>query len=274
MDDSTLNQVVMIGYLVAGFIFLWASTGSGSSSEKHARFIAWISFGMHNGSLIWRWIRSYQLGYGHAPMTNRYESLIFFGWAVAAVYLMMNRYFRLRQAGAFMMILSAGMIGTASLMPGAESEITPLMPALQSNWLLFHVVTCFLGYASFAAAFGTGIYALLKNREPGAGDSQSESLDQMMHRSVMVGFLLLTLGIISGSAWAFNTWGRYWGWDPKEVWSLITWFVYAIFLHARMMKGWRGKRLAIIAIIGFLFVLFTFLGVNYLPIFKGLHSYA
>jgi cytochrome c-type biogenesis protein CcsB len=95
-------------------------------------------------------------------------------------------------------------------------------------------------------------------------------LDDLNHRLVMFGFLFLSVGIITGAVWAHSAWGRYWGWDPKETWSLITWFVYATLLHARMMRGWRGKRTAILSIGGFAAVLFTYFGVNLLP---GLHSY-
>ena len=225
-------------------------------------------------SLIWRWIASYQLGFGHAPLSNRYESLIFFGWSIVAMFIFFSSKLKLTRMGGFIIPLGAVSIASTSIIPGADADISPLVPALQSNWLIFHVVTCFLGYAAFAIASFAGIISLVRNRRSQWQSRLHENLDFVMHRTVLVGFLLLTLGIISGSAWAYNAWGRYWGWDPKEVWSLITWFVYAIFLHARITKGWSGKRLAWISIVGFIFVLFTFLGVNYLPIFKGLHSYA
>jgi cytochrome c-type biogenesis protein CcsB len=96
-------------------------------------------------------------------------------------------------------------------------------------------------------------------------------LDILTHQMIMFGFLFLTLGIITGAVWANSAWGTYWSWDPKETWSLITWFIYAILLHLRLMRGWNGKRIAIVSIIGFMAVLFTYFGVNLLP---GLHSYA
>ncbi|MBN1550793.1 cytochrome c biogenesis protein CcsA, partial [bacterium] len=135
-------------------------------------------------------------------------------------------------------------------------------------------VTCFLGYAAFAIAFFAGLMRFIGPRMASWNvPERLENIDLIMYRTVIVGFLMLTLGIISGAAWAYNAWGRYWGWDPKEVSSLVTWFVYAIFLHARVTRGWGGTRLAWLSVIGFLFVVFTFLGVNYLSIFKGLHSY-
>jgi cytochrome c-type biogenesis protein CcsB len=164
----------------------------------------------------------------------------------------------------------------ASLSPNISDAIQPLLPALKSNWLIAHVVACFIGYAAFAIAFGMSIMYLLKIK-----DTEDQGtllarlpdftvLDELTHQMIMFGFLFLSIGIITGAVWANSAWGRYWGWDPKETWSLITWFVYATLLHARMMRGWHGRRIAILSIIGFAAVMFTYFGVNYLP---GLHSY-
>jgi cytochrome c-type biogenesis protein CcsB len=152
-----------------------------------------------------------------------------------------------------------------------------LIPALKSNWLIAHVISCFIGYAAFGVAFGVSIMFLFK-----ADDSRQDDggilarmpdvavLDELIHQLIMFGFLFLTVGIITGAVWANSAWGRYWGWDPKETWSFITWLIYASLLHFRMMRGWRGKRIAVLSIIGFAAVLFTYFGVNLLP---GLHSY-
>ena len=168
-------------------------------------------------------------------------------------------------------------IALTSLIPGITTEVRPLMPALQSNWLAFHVITCFLGYAAFAIAFGVSIaYMIQSQRESSPRDTiswlpSSQILDEINYKAIVIGFPMLTLGIITGVVWAHSAWGSYWTWDPKETWSLITWLVYAALLHARMKRGWRGKRLAILSIVGFCCVLFTYFGVNYLA---GLHSYA
>ena len=151
-----------------------------------------------------------------------------------------------------------------------------MIPALKSNWLIVHVITCFIGYAAFAVAFGLSIMYLIKNRSDRPEEElsgyfpKSTVIDELIHQMVLFGFLFLTVGIITGAVWANSAWGRYWGWDPKETWSLITWFVYATLLHARLMRGWRGRRIAYFAMLGFVAVLFTYFGVNYLP---GLHSY-
>jgi cytochrome c-type biogenesis protein CcsB len=173
-------------------------------------------------------------------------------------------------------------MGMAWAQLGLNSGIEPLVPALQSNWLLYHVITCFLGYAAFAVACGISIMYLIK----ASGESESSTsqaggilsmfpsiriLDDLNYKSIMIGFPLLTLGIVTGAAWANYAWGTYWSWDPKETWSLIVWFIYAAFLHARITRGWVGKRAAWLSIIGFSATIFCYLGVNLF--LSGLHSY-
>jgi len=148
-------------------------------------------------------------------------------------------------------------------------EIKPLMPALRSNWLTVHVFTCFLGYGGFAvAALASLGYLVTPRRRP----ELMMAFDTATAKTISFGFLFLTAGIITGAVWANSAWGTYWSWDPKETWSLITWFVYAVFLHCRYMRGWKGTRAAWISVAGFASVIFTYFGVNYL--LSGLHSYA
>jgi cytochrome c-type biogenesis protein CcsB len=152
------------------------------------------------------------------------------------------------------------------------------VPALQSNWLLAHVITCFVGYAAFAIAAALGIMYLVKSyfgKDSGNGDGSLlpslKVLDDIIHKSMIFGFIWLSAGIITGAIWANSAWGTYWSWDPKETWSLITWFVYAITLHARYTRGISGKTIAWLSLIGLLAVVFTYYGVNFL--LSGLHSY-
>jgi cytochrome c-type biogenesis protein CcsB len=193
-----------------------------------------------------------------------------------AIYLIVERKYENRILGAFTTPLAFLAMAYASLSPNISDRIQPLMPALKSNWLIAHVITCFIGYASFAIAFGISLMYLAKQRDTGDHTSllsrfpKSGFLDELNHQMVMFGFLFLSVGIITGAVWANSAWGRYWGWDPKETWSLITWLIYATLLHARLMRGWHGKRIAYLSIAGFLAVLFTYFGVNLLP---GLHSY-
>lgn len=160
-------------------------------------------------------------------------------------------------------------MGYASISPSIEKHIQPLIPALQSNWLHIHVITCFISYAAFVISFICGLLYLIKWK---GVIPPEETLEEINYRSIVVGFPMLSAGILTGAVWAHYAWGSYWSWDPKETWSLITWIVYALFLHARFVKGWRGKRIAMLSIIGFLSVIFTYLGVNF--ILSGLHSYA
>jgi cytochrome c-type biogenesis protein CcsB len=248
---------------------------------KVATALSWATLLIHTAAILWRWVESYQLGMGHAPLSNMYESLVFFSWCIALLYLLWERKMKSRIIGAFAMPFAFLFIAYASLAPGVSDRIDPLIPALQSNWLHAHVITCFLSYASFALSCGVSIMYLLKIRKKEKGKKETgwislfpplESLDALVYKTIAVGFPLLTIGIITGAAWANYAWGSYWSWDPKETWSLITWFVYAIFLHARFAREWRGKRTAVLSVIGFAAVIFTYFGVNY--VLSGLHSYA
>jgi cytochrome c-type biogenesis protein CcsB len=233
---------------------------------------------IHSGGLVARWLETHQTGYGYVPLSNMYESLIFFSWTIVLIYLILEFKYHQKIIGVFITPFAFLAIALTSIVPGIDAKITPLMPALQSNWLTIHVTTCFFGYASFAVSFGVSILYLIRNRVGSAKGGASRwlpsaaVLDEINYKSIVIGFPMLSLGIITGAAWANYAWGSYWSWDPKETWSLITWFVYAAFLHARFTRDWRGDRAAILSIVGFVFVLFTYFGVNY--IISGLHSYA
>lgn len=196
------------------------------------------------------------------PLSNMFESLVVFAWAIAAFLIFMDLKYKIRAVNALTALMGLLALGYASLL---DQEIAPLMPALRSNWLTLHVLTCFIGYAALTVAFVTSAILLGKKEE-------NKKLDQISHKIIAFGFLFLTLGIISGSVWANCAWGTYWSWDPKETWSLITWFIYAIYLHSRLRRGWQGKKAAWLSVIGFLAMLFTYFGVSYL--LSGLHSYA
>jgi cytochrome c-type biogenesis protein CcsB len=208
---------------------------------------------------------------GRAPFSNMFESLVLFSWACVVIYLFVQRRARMPLLGAAASLLGALSLASASTFFG--SEIRPLMPALQSNWLTVHVFTCFLGYGGFAVSFLSSVAFLVLSRAGSKATQESrDTLETTMAQTISFGFLFLTIGIITGAVWANSAWGTYWSWDPKETWSLITWFIYAAFLHCRFMRGWRGKRAAWVSIIGFISVLFTYIGVNFL--LSGLHSYA
>lgn len=224
--------------------------------------------------ILLRWVESHQMGIGHAPLSNLFESMVFFALCIALISLFAEFKYKLPLIGAVASPIPFLTMAYAALK--VKSAIEPLIPALQSNWLIAHVMTCFVGYSGFAVAFGVSIMFFFKtsgNQKPSGFISlipDADTLDELTHQLVMFGFLFLSIGIITGSVWASQAWGRYWGWDPKETWSLITWLIYATLLHARMMRGWKGKKIAVLSIIGFLAVIFTYFGVNLLP---GLHSY-
>lgn len=232
----------------------------------------------HTFAIIFRWVESYQFDIGHAPFSNFYESLIFFAWALILLYVLIEWRTKNRSIGTFASLLAVLIMAYASF-SGVDNRIQPLVPVLKSNWLITHVITCFIGYAAFGIAFCLSLMYLLKKVDAPKRKSillktipDSDILDELNYQMIIIGFVLLTLGIITGAVWAHSAWGRYWGWDPKETWSLITWLVYAAVLHSRMMRGWRGKKMAILSMIGFFCVIFTYLGVNF--ILSGLHSYA
>ncbi len=239
-------------------------------------FVLVTGFLLNTAGIGLRWVESYQMGYGHAPFSNMYESLVFFSWTMALLYIFVESKYKEQGFGVFVSPLIFLAIAYASFDPSISSKISPLIPALKSNWLIAHVITCFLGYAGFAVAFGFSIIYFVKPKKTTENGVFArlpswDVIDELTYQMVVFGFLFLTIGIITGAVWANSAWGKYWSWDPKETWSLITWFVYAIFMHLRLMRGWHGKNLALVSIVGFVAVLFTYFGVNFL--LSGLHSY-
>jgi len=221
-----------------------------------------------------RWVLS-----GRAPLSNMYESFVFATAGMILVAIIFELANRPLLAG-----LGAGILGfifmvLAHKAPIFDSAIRPLVPALQSSWLTYHVITIMLSYSAFALSFFVSVCYLLKDSLGGDESRFSlvrrllslRTLDILNYKIIAVGFPLLTVGIILGAVWANTAWGRPWGFDPKEMWSAITWLIYAVYLHVRYFAGWKGRRAAILAIIGFGAVLFTYLGVNFL--LRGLHSY-
>ncbi len=277
MNSSDFLSITTFIYGLAAILYIASWIFNKTFPGKLATWTALVGVAGNTTGIIMRWVESYRLGIGHAPLSNMYESLVFFAWTIVVIYLVLERRYKNAIMGAFATPIAFLAMAYASLSPNVSDRIQPLLPALKSNWLIAHVITCFIGYAAFAIAFGISIMYLIKQSDA-EGKSKllahfpkSRVLDELTHQMVMFGFLFLFIGIITGAVWANSSWGTYWSWDPKETWSLITWFVYATLLHARMMRGWRGKRIAYLSIVGFMAVIFTYFGVNYLP---GLHSYA
>jgi cytochrome c-type biogenesis protein CcsB len=407
MQSSLLFTLATLAYLVAMVFYISFLSFKKDIIGKTATMVTIGGFIIQTIALFLRWYESYQMDIGRVPLTNLYESLVFFTWSTVLIYLVVEYKYKTRAFGAF--VLPVAFLALAFInVAGINSDITPLVPALKSNWLFYHVLISFLGYAAFSVAFSVCIVYMLNDMEDrgsamnlfialgliaglaslgymmaaaggnlkkvfwyGLGSlflawvvyltvagarnkrqvylfwsfcvtlalglliamgvdfalfknvasdesfqkhmfestflSQSifvnvlswaavaalfslvwtqglklktlikqfmisnELLEEITYKMIAVGWPLLTGGILTGAVWANSAWGTYWSWDPKETWSLITWFVYAIYLHSRYVRGWKGTQMAVIACLGFLSVIFTYLGVNL--VLSGLHSY-
>ncbi len=270
-ENSLLFGLSTFIYLLAGIVYLIYWIFKWELGASVGSTIGWSGFILNFLGFIVRWIQTHQAGFGYIPLSNLYESLVFFGLCTAGIYLFLEMKLPTKIFGSIVFLVACFIMAYASLK--ANSQIKPLLPALKSNWLIAHVITCFLGYGSFAVAFALGVFYLLSSKSDSKTSRFSATtLDNLMYRLILFGFFWLSLGIITGSVWAEQAWGSYWSWDPKETWSFITWLIYGAAIHARLTRGWRGKKMAWLSIIGFASVLFTYFGVNFL--LSGLHSYA
>jgi cytochrome c-type biogenesis protein CcsB len=365
MTSATFFDISAGVYLAAMITYVIYLVVRTKTTGVVATSLTIFGFVTQSIALIIRWVNSYHFWVASnpssgaiesvlraAPLRNLYESLIFFVWSLILIHLIIEFMYKNRSLGAFVTPIAALALLFIDV-TGTTKEIQPLIPALQSNWLLFHVFLAFIGYAAFGVSFAaataylvmvtesksektyifwsiiTGIFLIvlicmgidflslsavershlieshflkstLRSSSGGvvitswvvsaafifliwqfglglkkvftALNLTKEMLDDIAYKSIAVGFPLFTLGgLLMGAIWANSAWGKYWTWDPKETWSLITWFVYALYLHARFVGGWRGKRVAILSIVGFIAVIFTYLGVNL--VLSGLHSY-
>ena len=410
MKSSLLFNIATLAYLLAMVLYISFLAFKKEGIGKTASIVTMAGFVVQTIALLLRWYESYQMSIGRVPLSNLYESLVFFTWSTILIYLVIEYKYKTRAFGAFVLpiaFLALAFINVA----GISTDISPLVPALKSNWLFYHVLISFLGYAAFGVAFAVSmVYLLMDTEDRGAsfrlfsamgvvivlavignimagqgnrmktafwmglgvlilawfihlivagaknrsqvylfwslcvtmaigillamgidfiylvtfkhlaeGESfkkhmfeatflnsspiimaiswaavlalfwviwsqgmrlrnllkqympSQAQLDDVTYRMIAIGWPLLTGGIITGAVWANSAWGTYWSWDPKETWSLITWFVYAIYLHSRYVRGWKGTQMAVISSVGFLAVIFTYLGVNL--VLSGLHSY-
>lgn len=266
-----LFNVTTVIYLVASILYLLAMIGKRPQAGYVARWVLVAGVILHAASF----------GVRHStvagmPVTTLHESLSFFAWCLVLLYLLLDLRFRLSVMGAFAAPLAFLLMLGSGLSP---DMVVPLNPMLRSWLFPVHIAFAFLGNAAFALSFGAGIMYLVQDRmlksKRFTGIYQLlpplDALDKVNYTCLSVGFPLMTLGIISGAVWANTVWGSYWSWDPKETWALITWFLYASLLHGRLTSGWRGRKAALFSCIAFLFLLFTFLGVNLL--LSGQHTF-
>ncbi|MBR1758795.1 MAG: c-type cytochrome biogenesis protein CcsB [Lachnospiraceae bacterium] len=267
--ENILFNIVLFIYFASTILYFAFIAGKKEGVAKTAITVQIVGFVLHTAALICRGI-----GAGRLPLTNQYEFATSFAWGLCLVSLIFILKFKFPVLGAFASPVTLLVIGYAAMQ---SKEVRELMPALRSTWLGFHVSTAIIAYGGFGVAAVLAIIFLLRDKMQSQGFLDThipnkEKLDIIQYRSVSLGILFLTLTIVTGAIWAEQAWGSYWSWDPKETWSLITWIIYAIYLHLRIRRGWQGKAAAIFAIIGFICVLFTYVGVNtFLP---GIHSYA
>jgi cytochrome c-type biogenesis protein CcsB len=231
---------------------------------RYGSILGWLGFAFLTAWLVFR-----ALATGHGPFANMHEFAVAFAWGILGAYYWFERAYGQRVLGLLVLPLATGMMLYAATVP---STIEPLVPALQNNLLLtVHVAVAIVAYGSFSIAFGAA--ALFLIQPPGSrwGLPEPAVLDEIGYSAVVIGFPFLTAVIVLGAIWAEVAWGSYWSWDPKESASLVTWLIYAAYLHARVVRDWAGRRAAVLLLVGFAATLLTYFG-NYF--FGGLHSYA
>ena len=284
--------------LLALPLAFWSISGGGQGSRAVRLIVAAANLSL-TAQLVLRWWQS-----GHFPISNLYESLCFLAWACTLTQLLVERSYPSPLVAAAATPMGLGCVAFASFaLPGTLQQAAPLVPALRSSWLVMHVSVIMVSYAALlvgsllsvavlltdrgqnlelrSSSIGSGGYRQAQLAMEGGGAaglqlssvnlSLSEQLDSLSYRTITVGFLLLSIGIVSGAVWANEAWGSWWSWDPKETWALICWLVYAAYLHTRLSRGWQGRRPALVAVAGFVVICVCYIGVNLLGI--GLHSY-
>jgi cytochrome c-type biogenesis protein CcsB len=264
-------ELALTIYFAAVIIGLMDLIKSTKTVSRIMLLVAALGLAIHTVSIVHR----YLVG-GHLPIASPHEAASFFAWCIVVLFFVLEVRYKLGLLGSFIMPVVFLMMLAAALLP---REIKPLSPVLQSNWLGVHTFFAFMGNAAFALACVIGIMYLVQEhylKSKHLGDlferlPDIQTLDYVGYRLITLGFPLLTLAIITGMVWANSAWGSYWRWDPREVWALATWLIYAMILHARLVAGWRGRKASVLAILGFASVLIAFFGIKLLD--RGLHVF-
>lgn len=260
------TMAAYIGAMMLYFVFFAVKK---DKPGKIANGFLLAAFCLHTAALVVRGI-----GAGRLPLTNQYEFASSFAWGVCLCCLIFQWRFDFRAMGTFVTPVIIVIVGYAAMQ---NKDVRELMPALRSNWLAFHVSTAIISYGSFGVSAAVSAMFLMREKMNSSefwqkNIPEGRKLDLISYRAVSLGFLFLTMVLITGAIWAEQAWGSYWSWDPKETWALITWFIYSIYLHLRISRGWKGKSAAVFAVVGFICVIFTYIGVN--TLLPGIHSYA
>jgi cytochrome c-type biogenesis protein CcsB len=261
---SSLLFIILLVYLLgaAGYIiFLFVQK---EICHRVAFGLMTAGFTLHTGLIGFEF---YRLGY--FPAQNLHQTLVVAGWSLTGVFLAIKYRYRLNILGAYAAPLAAIVMIAAFCFPSVAVTPTPLFKSL---WLVLHIVIIFIAEAALALACGAGLIYLVQERAIKTKSSRFflkrlpslEFLDRTGYLFIVTGFTFLTIGLITGFIYAHLVWGKFWSWDNKEIWSMITWLIYAALLHGRLVSGWRGRRAAVMAVVGFAALLFTFFGVNFL----------
>jgi cytochrome c-type biogenesis protein CcsB len=282
--------IIACFFLFFAMILYWVSLSIPKNNLvfQLSKLLVVISNILFTATLLTRWISE-----GYFPLSNLYESLIFLSWGISTLHLFIEFQTQSRLIGSISTPLMFFLSGFSSLtLPTEMQKALPLVPSLQSNWLMMHVSMMMVSYATlivgsllsllylaFISFTASSVQVSIENADTSSVVLQQnssklsllETVDIWSYRIIGLGFPFLTIGIISGAVWANEAWGSYWSWDPKETWALITWLVFAIYLHSRLLKGWQGKKAAVLGSCGFFVIWICYLGVNFLG--KGLHSY-
>lgn len=270
-------------FVLAMVTYFFAIFAKSDYAGSIATVLSWAGATFGLVGMMVRWRESYLINpeYGHIPVSTLYEVFILFIVLTALIYLHYEQKLKNKSLGGFVMLVISAAVGFVLWYTFDRQAhiIQPLVPALQSYWMKIHVPANFVGYGTFSIAAMIGLAYLLtekatKNNPEGRfvqAMPSLEKMDDLMYKSISLGFAFFTIATVLGAMWAAEAWGGYWSWDPKETWALIVWLNYAAWLHIRMSKGWRGAPMAWWALIGLLVTTFAFLGVN--MFLSGLHSY-
>ena len=254
----------IIVYALALFLTFVGMATKNNGMQRASWVIYLLAAALHMGYFISRAMLS-----GRLPLSNQFEFAMSFSLGISLLYIVMILKFKAKWITPYATTAAFLMLCYAAALP---REIRDLMPALRSQWFALHISAAVVSYSSFVLAGCAGVKYLMDLKKGDTEDSiHLRQIDFFSYRLVALGILMLTVVILSGAVWAEEAWSSFWSWDPKELWSLITWIVYAIYLHQRLRLNWQGKRMAVFAIIAVGIVLFTFVGVNVL--LPGLHSY-
>lgn len=267
-----LFELALTFYFIAAIIGIIGLFKGTKSTSRIIFVLTVIGFLFHSANIAVRYIKG-----GHIPITNLHEASSFFSWCIVILFFLLEYKYKIGLLGSFIIPIVLIFMLSSSMLP-REINMS-LNPVLKSYWLGIHTIIAVVGYAAFAIAFGIGIMYLIqegyvKSKHPHGLFQRLPSLqtlDKINYRLISIGFAFLTLAIITGAIWANTAWGSPLQGNPKEIWSLVTWLIYALVFHLRLSVGWRGKKASIVSIVGFILVIFTFFGVNL--IMKGLHAF-